>query len=638
MSGASGTGKTSTLRLLTDQEAVSEHDSTPVIQPIELFKDDNPDLHDELTEEGSSEPEKSDSKKPKPVRNAKRYLLLANKHKWTFATRDALFQRLANSVVRLAHTHKESNGNSKGKSKSFSMKFGMFYPLRPPTQSTDRPATAVGGPAPGKEHLLTMSFDDLQVAKEILALVESHKDLKDLGITHFVSVNDTGGQAAFMDIAPALMRYNSINLVLIKLDEPLNAPAKFFYSVKGAKVGTENRQISTKRLVIALLSSKMKIQRPQIEGLEYSDNRGNPQFMILGTHYDKYEEMKDIAEKLETKDEELMEALRDFQDSLIDNDGKVTFPLNTLSRTEDTMEIAATIRELASSCYVEAEVPVRWYIFQLAINEMKGVEGNKDIIHFSSFLKIGVLIKMVVEEVKAALQYLHDLTICLYYPNVLPNVVFATPQLLFDILSEIIAISLGKRKIWLDIKSKQKLQQEGLFDKSLLRRLPTEFFDDLFTPEDFLKLMEHLFIASHMPGTDTYFMPCVLETAENPLDNLPPSEVEPLLFTWNGSVPNGLFPSLIMSLKSLKPISFHMAPQKQYRNKITMNCRALACTVTLFEYPSFIGVTNTSEIPERSMKIHKAVLDGIDLVVGRFNWMTSVAFPEEAYLCILVRV
>ena len=132
--------------------------------------------------------------------------------------------------------------------------------------------------------------------------------------------------------------------------------------------------------------------------------------------------------KLETKDEELMEALRNFQDSLIDNDGKVIFPLNTLSRTEDTM--AATIRELASGCYVEAEVPatVCWYIFQLAINQIKGVKRNKDIIHFSSFLKIGDLIKIVVEEIKSAVQYLHDLTICLYYPNVLPNVVFATPQ------------------------------------------------------------------------------------------------------------------------------------------------------------------------------------------------------------------
>ena len=120
--------------------------------------------------------------------------------------------------------------------------------------------------------------------------------------------------------------------------------------------------------------------------------------------------------KLETKDEELMEALRSFQDSLIDNDGKVIFPLNTLSRTEDTMEIAATIRELASGCYVEAEVPatVCWYIFQLAINQIKGVKRNKDIIHFSSFLKIGDLIKIVVEEVKSAVQYLHDLTIIMF--------------------------------------------------------------------------------------------------------------------------------------------------------------------------------------------------------------------------------
>ena len=645
LSGASGTGKTSTLRLLTDQEPEYTHNSTSVIQPMELFKDNSPHPEDEEEESSSdldtnsddSDQEQSEHEPAPTVRTTKRYLLIANKHKWTFATRNALFHRLANSVVELAHTPEKSN--SKEKSKGSMMKKGMFYPFRPLKQSASHSATATAmdGPPSEREHMLTKSFDDLQAAKEILAFIESHKDLKDLGITHFVNVNDTGGQAAFIDIAPALMRYNSINLVLIKLDEPLNGKAQFFYSVRGKRVGTEKRQITTKGLVIAMFSSKMKIQRPQIEGLEYSENCGKPQFIVLGTHYDKYKKLKGQHEKLEVKDEELLECLKDFEDVLIANGDKVIFPLNTLARDKRSLKLAAKIRKLVTKCYIEAEVPTRWYIFQVAINEIKGSKGNKDIIQFSKLLEIGSLIKIFEEELKAALQYFHDLTLCLYYPNVLPDVVFATPQCLFDKLSEIIAVSLGKCDCGIDFEAKKRLQNKGLFEKELLKQLPKGFVDGLFTPEDFLKLMEHLFIASHMPGTDTYFMPCVLETAENPLDNLPPSKVEPLLFTWNGSVPNGLFPSLIMSLKSSKPISFNMAPRvKQFRNMITFNCQALACTVTLFEYPSFIGVTNTSEIPERSMKIHKAVLDGIDSVVGRFNWMNSVAFPQEAYLCRLV--
>ena len=642
LSGASGTGKTSTLRLLTDQEPEYTHNSTSVIQPMELFKDNSPHPEDEEEESSSDlDTDSDDSDKEQPehepaptVRTTKHYLLIANKHKWTFATRNALFHRLANSVVELAHTPEKSK--PKEKSKGSMMKKGMFYPFRPLKQSASHSAaaTAMDDTSSEREHMLTMSFDDLQAAKEILAFIESHKDLKDLGITHFVNVNDTGGQAAFIDIAPALMRYNSINLVLIKLDEPLNGKAQFFYSVRGKRVGTEKRQITTKGLVIAMFSSKMKIQKPQVEGLEYSENCGKPQFIILGTHYDKYKQLKGQHEVLEVKDKELLECLRDFKDVLIANGDKVIFPLNTLARDKRSLKLAAKIRKLVTKCYVEAEVPTRWYIFQVAINEIKGSKGNKDIIQFSKLLEIGSLIKIFEEELKAALQYFHDLTLCLYYPNVLPDVVFATPQCLFDKLSEIIGVSLGKCECGIDFEAKERLQNEGLFEKELLKQLPKGFVDGLFSPEDFLKLMEHLFIASHMPGTDTYFMPCVLETAENPIDNLPPSKVEPLLFTWNGSVPNGLFPSLIMSLKNDKTIVFEMAHRiKQYRNKITLSCPGLACLITLFEYPSFIGVTHDSDYTERSLKVHKSILNSMNSVVKRFNWTPSTAFPEEAYLC-----
>ena len=637
LSGASGTGKTSTLRLLTDQEPEYNHHSTPVLQPMELFKDNSPHPEDEEEESSidldtnsdDSDKEQSEHEPVPTVRTTKHYMLIANKHKWTSATRDALFHRLANSVVELAHTPEKSNQEEN--SKCSIMKKGMFYPFRPLEQSASH---SVDGPPSKKRKILTKSFDDLQAAREILAFIESHKDLKDLGVTHFVNVNDTGGQAAFIDIAPALMRYNSINLVLIKLDEPLNGKAQFFYSVRGKKVGTEKRQITTKGIVIAMFSSKMKIQKPQVEGLEYSENCGKPQFIVLGTHYDKYKQLKGQHEKLEMKNEELLECLRDFKDVLIANGDKVIFPLNTLARDEGSLKIAAKIRKLVTKCYVEAEVPTRWYILKVAINEIKGSKGNKDIIQFSKLLEIGSLIKIFEEELKAALQYFHDLTLCLYYPNVLPDVVFATPQCLFDKLSEIIAVSLGKCECGIDFEAKERLQNKGLFEKELLKQLPKGFVDDLFTPEDFLKLMEHLFIASHMPGTDTYFMPCVLETAENPLDNLPPSKVEPLLFTWNGSVPNGLFPSLIMSLKNYKTIAFEMAHHiKQYRNKITLSCPGLACLITLFEYPSFIGVTHNSNYTERSPKVHKSILNSMNCVVKRFDWTPSTAFPEEAYLC-----
>ena len=95
------------------------------------------------------------------------------------------------------------------------------------------------------------------------------------------------------------------------------------------------------------------------------------------------------------------------------------FPLDTLSRDEESQIIAGKIRQLASKCFTEVEIPVNWYLFQIAIEEMK-VNG-KMVIPFETFVDIGKLRNMSKNQTTAALQYLHDLNVCLYYPLILPD-------------------------------------------------------------------------------------------------------------------------------------------------------------------------------------------------------------------------
>ena len=50
--------------------------------------------------------------------------------------------------------------------------------------------------------------------------------------THWIYCVDSGGQVAFLDIAPALLHYNLVNILTLKLNKKLNDKPKFF-SVKG---------------------------------------------------------------------------------------------------------------------------------------------------------------------------------------------------------------------------------------------------------------------------------------------------------------------------------------------------------------------------------------------------------------------
>ena len=278
--------------------------------------------------------------------------------------------------------------------------------------------------------------------------------------------------------------------------------------------------------------------------------------------------------------------------------------------------------------------------FRWRYSEMKVSSKNPDTIHISKFVEIGRIITMPVDEVKASLQYFHEMSIILYYPAILPNVVFTSPQFLLDKISDIIAISLGKVDTGATLGERRKLQSQGVFKKSLLNHVSKGFEEDLFTPDDFLHLMSHLFIISQLPGTDEYFMPCVLQIADRPFADLPESSiaVAPLLLTWNKTVPNGLFPSLATCMQSLvvtkKRIRFEMSTARsQYRNRISFDCHKLACVVTLIECNSFIAVASTCNVREHCPEVRDAVLTAIEAVVQRFDWLPLVSYPEEGFLC-----
>ena len=603
--GASGTGKTSILNLLLDKPPVLKHCSTPVLRPL------------------------------------KGIWVMAGVHKWREASPNVLHEVVAGSISKIAKQDKDENirqSNVKGATSPPPSKKRKLDPINA-NQSDIVEETPISSSPSTKQNISpNISLDDLPATKKVLSILESqnYEELKDL---HFVDVVDSGGQAPFIDIAPALFPYTSVNLVALKLNEDLDSEIEFVHSLDGKMISSEKRICTTKQLIAAAFFSKAKIEMPKI-GVEYGEFDG-PKMMVLGTHYDVYEQERSSFESLEKKNEQLRHTLQDYESLLIPNGEDIIFPLNGLSRGEEAQHIAKKIRQLISHCHIEVPIPVNWYLFHIAIEELKSKE--KDIIPISFFYKIGEEHNMEEEEVKSALEYLHDLNVCLYYPNVLPDVVFTSPHYLFEKISNILAVSMGNNEeLLLDMKTQEQLKKEGILKKSILTRpFSSGFDDDLFSVDQFLELMQHLYIISPLPEADRYFMPCVLKADKDPLKKIPHSAEEPLqplLLSWKNAVPNGLFPSLVTWLMSKGQRRFKMQipeKHKQYRNNVTFHCPSIACYVTLFEYPTFIGVSSTCDpnFLSRCAEVRDTVLEGISCIVKKFNWTANVATPEEAYLC-----
>ena len=91
---------------------------------------------------------------------------------------------------------------------------------------------------------------------------------------------------------------------------------------------------------------------------------------------------------------------------------------------------------------------------------------------------------------------------------------------------------------------------KGIFTRKLLNCLPDRFSLD-FTADDFLKVMEDIFIIAPLPEKGKFFLPFVLPTTSN-LENVTSSftkVTDVLVLTWDMKpVPQRNFPALAVNL------------------------------------------------------------------------------------------
>ena len=119
---------------------------------------------------------------------------------------------------------------------------------------------------------------------------------------------------------------------------------------------------------------------------------------------------------------------------------QIIFPINAI--TKGNM-VAAKIREkIICRSYIEADISYWCFLFYLKLDQYQSAESTK-IINIQHCLMIAdhQSIKMSHIDVEAALMYYHDLTIFLYFPDILPDIIFLHLQPLFDQLFELINIS-----------------------------------------------------------------------------------------------------------------------------------------------------------------------------------------------------
>ena len=371
---------------------------------------------------------------------------------------------------------------------------------------------------------------------QILDVLAKGKRSKELHASTWIHVLDSGGQPQFADVSRAFLRGNCLNVIVTKLNEFLSDKPKFLYSVNGQIVHQPSLlQMTNLQLIEYFVRSIASGKHTVAKGLNKIDFK--PLFCIVGTNYDRtygitrFTTLFKELEPLHEKNSQLISALKDFRDHFIfynESENELIFPVDNKcwwNREEISKDIRKRITSYENVA-AEIEIPIRWYVFEIRLKEV-AKEVDHGMVSLHRCIGIGQELKMKASDTILCIKYLNSLSLVLYFPDVLDNIIFTNPQYLVNLVSCIIRASFidpAKYHIFKDCAPYQgwniQLREKGTFESKLLDALQNvEFVEGLFTKDNFLELMAHLCIISplnnltettHTSLTQQYFIPAVL--------------------------------------------------------------------------------------------------------------------------------
>ena len=387
---------------------------------------------------------------------------------------------------------------------------------------------------------------------ELVRLVEKSKGSKRLLELQWIHFIDSGGQPQFHEVLPAFIRNTTATMFVMKLSERLDEhPTIEYYDDNGKLCGKPSRY--------ALRNDQMLQHCIRTVLSRPSTREGKcSKVFLVGTHRDLE---GSSSESRAEKNSKLIDMLASsFQDQLVYYRpfSEVIFPVNAKNPAELDHKVFAMIREQVEdkTCAPPPyRVPIGWFLLEQDIT--KSAKGG--VISRKECQTIAAILNINDKALTAALQYFHDLNIFLYYPSVLPEVVFSSPQVLPDKVTEFVHFSfslqsdsppLAVQGKWLQFRDKGIVTVDMFQDK----RFSAHYIPDLFTPADLIKLFQELLIISPLSTTE-YFMPSLLEmiSAEEVSKQLPPPSTcaAPLLVHFPaGCAQNGVYCALVVYLLS----------------------------------------------------------------------------------------
>ena len=450
---------------------------------------------------------------------------------------------------------------------------------------------------------------------------------------------DSGGQPQFQEVLQAFIPNTSVLLLVFKLTEKLSDIPQMQYQKSEALYNLGHYALSNQEILVRLAR------------MIRCSSESSMQICLAGTYYDEYDKMDTPSETIEEKDQQLKKIFSFCKNSVVFNNStfqKVLFPLNGLQAEEGKFDdpVVCQLRSSITSTtnHIQIDVPLRWHAFELAIQAEARRMGTQ-VLSLEKCIEISEALNFPPNDVIPALTFLSNYNLIFYYSSLLPNVVFTTPQVLLDKVTELI-----ERVYQLSNPEKsankpdavrgeyETMKDSGIISTQILKDFPKHYVPGLFTEDDLVKIFEHLYIFAHLEN-GKYFMPALLPPfTPTELDQLLNPSTPPLLFHFEDScAPAGLFCALVVCLSS-QPISWKVRHDIKplmgtKSNAVCFHIPGLRLVITLadsfnqFEVHHRCAEGYESYLP----KITEVVSEGLEEVVH--NRKFNIKLPKKAFFC-----
>ena len=451
-------------------------------------------------------------------------------------------------------------------------------------------------------------------------------DNKKLFGVKWIQFIDSGGQLQYHDILPLFIQDPMVTIFVLKLSEELSHhPTIEYYGADGKPVGKPYR---------SSLSHKQILQH--CLGAIHSQD-AHPLIMIVGTHRDALR-WRFWKESIEEKNKQL-QALLDSTHStaLYCGEGmkELIFAVNGLSPEDVDRHVAQVLKKqiISKSPQQLIKMPIAWFGLEVVL-QRSSHDGVLSLVECQVSAK-----KFHIEgdAFSAALHHLVKHNVFLYYSEVLPQTVFCDPQVVLTKVTELVQYHYkltDNPDEGVAVRGDLVMfRDHGLLSVELLRKFPKHYKEDLFTPQDLVKLLVSRG-AIAMIRDGEYLMPALLPHLDSTQVSKYLERGTSLMIRFpHGYIPSGLFCCLVALLlsSSWKVCMDRGKPLCLYRNCIRLGQMKSSEIVTLVDMFSYIEVHVEEASSEVCREIRGLVHSGIKSACSVLKYH-NVQF-EDAFMC-----